>query len=103
MEQLKNTEEKGLRKASSLTMSVRRLYFSSSNVSLSIVHTTKYFGLSNIMFLLSHKLFVIGCLNTNNFSFSDFIFFFDFLFFSFWMMKRHMISQSHDMSHDVTS
>ena len=38
--------------------------------------------------------------------FSDFIgilFFFFFSFLFFWMIKRHVTSQSHDVSHDVTS
>ena len=38
--------------------------------------------------------------------FSDFIrilFFFSFSFLFFWMIKRHVTSQSHDVSHDVTS
>ena len=45
--------------------------------------------------------------NMNNFYFpfllfSDFIGF-CFLFFLFWTMKRHVTSQSHDVSHDMTS
>jgi len=51
---------------------------------------------------------VMRHLNTNNFIFlffyfSDFILILFFLFFFFWTMKRHMIPQSHDRSHDVTS
>jgi len=42
------------------------------------------------------SLTVMGCLNTNNFSFS-------FLLFFFWMMKRHITLQSHDISCDMTS
>jgi len=36
--------------------------------------------------------------------FSDFIgILFSFSFLFFWTMKRHVTSQSHDVSHDVTS
>ena len=54
--------------------------------------------------------YVMRCLNTNNFYFSFLLFFwfyinFLLIFFSFlfWIMKRHVILQSHDRSHDVTS
>ena len=67
---------------------------------------TKKFNLSP---LLPCKELLWDALDTNNFYFilfyfSNFIwilFFFSFLF--FWTMKRHMIFQSHEMSHDVTS
>jgi len=56
----------------------------------------------------SHRLFLLwNALNTNFFFFFFFyLFFISFLlnfFFSLVTMKRHVISQSHDMSHDVTS
>ena len=62
--------------------------------------------------LLSYKSGIVlwNTLDTNNFffllfNFSDFILIlcsFSFLIF-FWMTKRHVTLQSHDMSHDVTS
>jgi len=79
----------------------------SINVSDSVIY-----GIFNIGNHLFHCLLVVlwNALDTNNFSFllfnfSEFIFILlSFLFFIlFWITKRYVTLQSHDISHDVTS